>query len=36
MLQKIVENIFENCNYRNDDATNYVNFFEKICEKWVK
>ena len=22
-------------NYRDDDVTNYVNFFENLCEKWL-
>ena len=29
----MVEKIFQNCNYRDDDVTNYINFFEKLCEK---
>ena len=30
------EEIFQNCSYRDDDVTNYVNFFEKLCEKWLQ
>ena len=26
----------QNCSYRDDDVINYVNFFEKLCEKWLK
>ena len=34
MLQKkMVEISFQNCSYRDDGITNYVNFFEKLCEK---
>ena len=22
--------------YKNDDVTNYVNFSEELCEKWLK
>ena len=36
ILQKMVEKIFQNCSYRDDDITDYVNFFEKLCEKWLK
>ena len=37
MLQKqMVEKNFQNCNYKDDDVTNYVKFFEKLCEKWLK
>ena len=37
MLQKtMVEENFQNCSYKNDDVINYVNFFERICEKWLK
>ena len=31
---KMVDKNFQNCSYRDDDVTNYVNFFEKLCEKW--
>ena len=34
--KKLGEEIFQNCNYRDDDATNYVNFLEKLSEKWLK
>ena len=33
---KMVDKNFQNCSYRDDDVTNYVNFFEKLCEKWLK
>ena len=26
----------KNCSYRDDDVTNYANFFEKLCNKWLK
>ena len=29
----MVENFFPNCSCRDDDITNYVNFFWKICAK---
>ena len=32
----MVEKMFQNCRYWNDDVTNYVNFSEKLCEKWLK
>ena len=33
-LKKImVENYFKNWSYRDDNVTNYINFFEKLCEK---
>ena len=34
--KKMVEKNFQNCSYRCDDVTNYVIFFEKLCEKWLK
>ena len=37
MLQKkMEEKHFQNSSYRDDDITNYANFFEKLCEKWLK
>ena len=27
---------FQDCSYRDDDVTNYVDFFEKLCKKWPK
>ena len=36
VTKKMVENVFQNWSYRDDDVTNYVNFFEKLCEKWLK
>ena len=32
----MAEIFFQNCSYMDDDTTNYVNFFEKLCEKWLK
>ena len=32
----MVEKNLQNCSYRDDDITNYVNFFEKRYEKWLK
>ena len=32
----MVEKFFQNCSYSDDDITDYVNFFEKLCEKWLK
>ena len=32
----IVCNAAKNGSYRDDDVTNYVNFFEKVWEKWLK
>ena len=34
MLQKIWWKNFQNCSYWDDGVTNYVNFFEKIFEKF--
>ena len=36
MFKKKVAEKFQNCNYRDDDVTNYVSFFEKLCKKWLK
>ena len=36
MLQKNGRKQVQNCSYRDDDVTDYVNFFEKLCEKWLK
>ena len=33
MLQKIIRKKIQNCSCKDDDVTNYVNFFEKLCEK---
>ena len=33
VTKKMVE---KNCGYRDDDATNYVDFYEKLCEEWLK
>ena len=32
----MVEKEFQNSSYRDDDGTNYVNFFEKLYGKWLK
>ena len=34
ILKKIVEKFFQNCSYKDDDVTNYINFFEQLSEKW--
>ena len=34
--KKMIEKNFQNCSYRDDDVTNYVNFFEKLRKKWLK
>ena len=31
----MVEKNFENCSYKDDDVTNYVNIFEKLSKKWL-
>ena len=36
VTKNMVEEYFQNCSHRDDDVTNYVNFFEKLCEKWLK
>ena len=36
VTKKIVGKNFQNCSYRDDDVTNYVNFFQKLCQKWMK
>ena len=36
VTKKMAENHFQNCRYRDDGVTNYVNIFEKLCEKWLK
>ena len=36
MLQKNGRKQVQNCSHRDDDVTDYVNFFEKLCEKWLK
>ena len=36
ITQKNGRNKFQNCSCRDDDVTNYVNFFEKLCKKWLK
>ena len=36
VTKKMVEKSFQNCSYMDDDVTNYVNFFEKLCKKWLK
>ena len=33
LQKKMVENFFQNCSNMDDDFTNYVHFFEKLCEK---
>ena len=33
VTKKMVENNFQHCCYRDDKVTNYVIFFEKLCEK---
>ena len=35
VTKKMVEKNFQNCSIRDDDATNYVKFFEKLCKKWL-
>ena len=35
-LQKNARENFQNYSYRDDGVTNYANFFEKLCEKWLK
>ena len=32
VTKEIVEKNFQNCSYSDDDVTNYVNFFEKLCK----
>ena len=33
VTKKMVEKNFQNCSYRDDDVTNYVNFLKKkLCE----
>ena len=32
----MVKKKIQNCSYRDDDVTNYVNFFQKLCQKWMK
>ena len=32
----MVEKKFQNCSNKDDEVTNYVNFFEKFCEKLLK
>ena len=36
VTKKMIETNFQNCSYREDGATNYVNFLKKLCEKWLK
>ena len=36
VTKKMEEKNFQNSSYRDDDITNYANFFEKLCEKWLK
>ena len=36
MLEKNGSKKFQHCSYGDDGVTNYVNFFEKLCEKWLK
>ena len=36
MLEKNGGKKFQHCTYGDDGVTNYVNFFEKLCEKWLK
>ena len=36
VTKKMVEKKIQNCSYRDDDVTNYVNFFQKLCQKWMK
>ena len=31
----MVENIFQNYSYRDDDSLSYVNFLKQLCEKWL-
>ena len=35
VTKKVVEKN-QNCSYRDDDVTNHVIFFEKLCKKWLK
>ena len=32
----MVEKNLQNFSYKDDDVTNYANFFEKIYEKWLR
>ena len=32
----MVEKFSSKFGYKNDDVTNYVNFSEELCEKWLK
>ena len=32
----MVEKNFQNCSYKDHDVADYVNFFEKLFEKWLK
>ena len=34
--KKTVEKVFQNCSYKDDGVTNYVSFFKKTYEKWLK
>ena len=36
VTKNVVDEYFQNCSHRDDNVTNYVNFFEKLCEKWLK
>ena len=36
MLEKNDGKKFQHCSYGDDGVTNYINFFEKLCKKWLK
>ena len=36
VAKKIAGKYFQNCSYKDDDVTSYVNFFGKIIEKMAK
>ena len=36
ILCNVIKKNFQNCSYTDDDFTNYDNFFEKLCEKWLQ
>ena len=36
VIKKMAEKKNQSCSYRDDDVTNYVNFFGKLCEKRQK
>ena len=32
VIKQMVEKLSQNCSCRDDDVTNYVSFFEKLCK----